>query len=85
MKVFFFLKKSSRYQQIIKEAERPAAAARKRKPVTIELENAHSKAIPSIAGIECLLKRLERASRLLHTLAVKNKHKRIRQLAVATG
>ena len=82
---FLLRRKSSVYQQVISAAKVPRAASKNKKPEDIELEKAHKKAIPSIAGIECLLKRDVTASFLRHTFEIKNSHNKVRHVAVATG
>ena len=62
--------KSSASMQLYNAAAVPAITARKRKPVESELEKAQIKEIASIAGPECLLKRIETAPLLRQTLEI---------------
>ena len=63
----------------------PAAAAKYRKPESSEPEKALISDTASIAGMKRRLMSQLTASFLLHTLAVKKRQRRIRQVESATG
>ena len=84
-KGFFVLTKSSTDFIITSAAAVPHAERINQKPEAVEPAKAHTAEVKTIAGTKRLLKSHRTAPRLIQTFAVKNKHKRTRQVAVAIG